>query len=71
MPYPRYRRSVQKAREAENRLANEWTICGSHGGFSPNVRDHHRWIRRDCPRCAQARYEAGGGHLGAATPSGE
>lgn len=58
MPYPRDRRSAQRAREADNRLANEWLNCAKHGGYSPNVRGRYGWTRQGCPQCARDAYEA-------------
>ena len=53
-----FRRENQRSREAANRIANEWLICSKHGGYSPNVKAQHGWVRRDCPGCARERYEA-------------
>jgi hypothetical protein len=51
------RRGNQKSREAESRLANEWLVCAKHGGYSPNMRGRHGWVRRNCPGCDRERYE--------------
>ena len=53
-----FRRENQRSREAANRIANEWLICPKHGGYSPNVKAQHGWVRRDFPGCARERYNA-------------